>query len=147
MRGVWMNSWRDEILKTITPLDSPIIIASDPDDLLRDEIINRILRDRGYEILFYEDSIKFRYLFETRYREQLKQNVLKLILAVDVSENQLRDILPYDILKKSRIAALSLAKIFPKLNYPIITEINTTELERLYQAYKSYRGEKRTSFN
>jgi len=142
MRGVWMNSWRDEILKTITPLDSPIIIASDPDDLLRDEIINRILRDRGYEILFYEDSIKFRYLFETRYREQLKQNVLKLILAVDVSENQLRDILPYDILKKSRIAALSLAKIFPKLNYPIITEINTTELERLYQAYKSYRGEK-----
>jgi len=137
-----MNSWRDEIISTITPLDSPIIIASDPDGLLRDEIINKILRDRGYEILFYEDSITFRYLFETRYREQIKQNLLKLILVVDASENQLRDILPYDVLKKSRIIVLSLAKIFPKLNYPLISEINTTELERLYQAYKSYRGEK-----
>jgi len=137
-----MNSWRDEIIRTITPLDSPIIIASDPDGLLRDEIINKILRDRGYEILFYEDSIIFRYLFETRYREQIKQNVLKLILVVDASENQLRDILPYDVLKKSRIAALSLAKIFPNLNYPIIKDRNTTELERLYQVYNNYRGEK-----
>jgi len=137
-----MNSWRYEIIRTITSLDGPIIIASDPDGLLRDEIINKILRDKGYEILFYEDSITFRYLFETRYREQIRRNVLKLVLVVDASENQLRDRLPYDVLKKSRIAAVSLAKIFPKLNYPVIKEINTTELERLYQAYKNYRREK-----
>jgi len=67
----------------------------------------------------------------TRFREQIDQKKLKLLLVIDANKNQLRDILPYDILKKNTIATISLAELFPKLNYSSITQIITTELDRL----------------
>ena len=63
-----MTPWTERILQAFPEDLSSFWIASDPDNLLLDENILRVLRDRGFEVLPFEDSIAFRVEYEERYR-------------------------------------------------------------------------------
>lgn len=63
-----MTSWTERILQAFPEDLSPFWIASDPDNLLLDERILQVLRDRGFEVLPFEDPIAFRVEYEERYR-------------------------------------------------------------------------------
>ena len=63
-----MNPWIDRILKEFPADLSRLWIAADPDDVLLDEQVLSGLRERGFEVLPFEDSVAFRAEYEDRYR-------------------------------------------------------------------------------
>ena len=65
-----MGAWHDELLKSFRGLTNSVTIVKDIDYLLDDELLMQKLSQLGFEIIRYENSIHFRYLYERNYRTQ-----------------------------------------------------------------------------
>lgn len=65
-----MNSWRDVILSKFNNQTARMIFIKDFDSLLNDEILLDELSKLGYEVIRYEDSVLFYYLYEQQYRNK-----------------------------------------------------------------------------
>lgn len=131
-----MYNWRDLILKKIKKCSETLIITLDPDNLLRDEEIVKLLKDLKYEIVPYEDPVVFRYIYERDFRE--KRSIYEKVdkkLIVQYSGKDEKSI-PFDILQRGFVIKLSLSLIFPQLNHSIITKLDRSHLDKLYEAYK-----------
>ena len=63
-----MTSWYEHILKELTPKVSRLTVVADPDSLLLEERILEVLRQRGFELITFEDNVSFRHVYETRFR-------------------------------------------------------------------------------
>lgn len=134
-----MSAWIDRIVQEF-PVDlSCFWIACDPDDLLLDERILHSLREHGFEVLPFEDSIAFRTEYEERYRvawDRGKEGFAKALLL------QLRETdvnaLPWDYVCKSRKVSLSLADLFPKLSYGVFQKIDSEHHEALFLAHNKH---------
>jgi len=113
-----MSPWIERILKEFPADLSRLWIAADPDDVLLDEQVLSGLRERGFELMPFEDSVAFRAEYEDRYRSAwdrgkaapAKALVLHL-RGINISD------LPWDYLRQARRVSLSLANLFPKLSY------------------------------
>jgi hypothetical protein len=130
-----MSPWIDRILNEFPADLSRLWIAADPDDVLLDEQVLSGLRERGFEVLPFEDSIAFRAEYEERYRsawdggEVAPAKALVLHLrSTDTSD------LPWDYLKQARSVSLSLANLFPRLSYPVIRQTGAEHHEALFAA-------------
>ena len=134
-----MTPWTERILQAFPEDLSSFWIASDPDNLLLDENILRVLRDRGFEVLPFEDSIAFRVEYEERYRDAWDRGVEGASKAL-VLQFQGADLnfLPWDYLRHARRVDLSLADLMPKLNANVIRQIDSTDLESLFAAHNSH---------
>lgn len=143
-----MTDWRGEMLAKFPETYVPLIVVSDPDGILQELEINSMLRERGYEVLYYHDEAaftrekySFRHRYESIYRrgwEQGKQH--KLLLALGIPRNRLSLVIPYDLLVKAKIIHLSLHTLFPQLSYPVVSELKPSEIDRLYRAHQQYIG-------
>lgn len=130
-----MSPWIDRILKEF-PVDlSRLWIAADPDDVLLNEQVLSGLRERGFEVLPFEDSVAFRAEYEDRYRsawdrgEAAPAKALVLHLrGTNVSD------LPWDYLSQARRVSLSLANLFPRLSYPVVRQVGAERHEALFEA-------------
>ncbi|MDN5875000.1 MAG: hypothetical protein L0H29_11545, partial [Sinobacteraceae bacterium] len=60
--------WIERILSHFTADLTQLWVACDPDDVLLDERLLSKLRERGFEVMLYEDLFAFRAEFEQRYR-------------------------------------------------------------------------------
>ena len=134
-----MSAWTDRIVQEF-PVDlCRLWIACDPDDLLLDDRILRSLREHGFEVLPFEDSVVFRTEYEERYRAawdrgedgSAKALVLQL-RGTDVNE------LPWDYIHEGRSVRLSLADLFPKLSYGVIRHIDSEHHEVLFEAHNKH---------
>jgi len=134
-----MTSWMERILQAFPEDLSQFWIARDPDNLLLDENILRVLRERGFEVLPFEDSIAFRVEYEERYRAAWDRGTPGACKAL-VLQFQGADLnlLPWDYLRHARRVDLSLADLMPKLNGSVIRQIDSTDLERLFDAHNSH---------
>ncbi|WP_282029909.1 BREX-3 system phosphatase PglZ [Paracoccus marcusii] len=134
-----MTPWTERILQAFPEDLSSFWIASDPDNLLLDENILRVLRDRGFEVLPFDDSIAFRVEYEERYRDAWDRGAEGTSKAL-VLQFQGADLnfLPWDYLRRARKVDLSLADLMPKLNASVIRQIDSTDLERLFAAHNSH---------
>ena len=65
-----MSSWRDRILKEFTPKVARLTLVADPDGLLLEEGILEGVRERGFELIPFEDHIAFRYAYESKFRSR-----------------------------------------------------------------------------
>ena len=65
-----VNSWRDTILNEFVPKISRLTIVSDPDALLTEEKLAVALRERGFDLIEFNDAIEFRYAYESNYLEK-----------------------------------------------------------------------------
>lgn len=129
-----LNSWRKSLLDDLITGISKITLVFDPDSLLKDELLVRELFNRGFELIELEDTIEFRYIFESRYRKTLEaDNYKELIIITKFSKSESSNI-PFDILEKSRQIAVSLSGIFPNLSYPILAELDYNLLDDVYEA-------------
>ena len=134
-----MSPWIERILAEFPADLARMWIAADPDDVLLDEQVLANLRERGFELIRFEDSVAFRAEFEGRYRnawdrgEAAAAKALVLHLrASDVSE------LPWDYLRQARLVRLSLAELFPKLSYPVVRQIGAEHHAALFAAQTKY---------
>lgn len=130
-----MSLWVDRILSEFPPDLARLWVAEDPDGVLLDEQILSLLRERGFEVMPFEDSVVFRAEYEERYREAWDRNeqgpARALVLHLRSAET---GTLPWDYLRQARIVPLSLANLFSKLSVGVIRQIGVEHLETLFEA-------------
>ncbi|MEA3486705.1 MAG: BREX-3 system phosphatase PglZ, partial [Thermodesulfobacteriota bacterium] len=159
-----MSSWRDQILREFTPKVVRLTLVADPDGLLLEEGILEGIRERGFELIPFEDHIAFRYAYETRFRSRWDEEVRSAGCEVRkrqdpsaprttyharnsthndlvvVLHSQSADLskLPYDLLQAGRRLSFNLGEIFPNLSYPVIAALDRGDLEALFDAQKQH---------
>lgn len=131
-----MSSWRNTILKDFVPNVAKLTLVSDPDCLLTEEKLAMELRDRGFDLIEFNDPIEFRYAFESKYRsiwDRGEHTDLVVILRVQDAELAA---LPYDLLQAGRKLSFSLGDVFPNMSYPVIEQLDRSLLDSLFDAQK-----------
>ena len=133
-----MSSWRDQILKEFTPKVARLTLVADPDGLLLEEGILEGIRERGFELIPFEDHVAFRYAYETKFRSRWdKGEQTDLVVALRSGASDLGS-LPYDLLQAGRRLSFNLGEIFPNLSYPVIAALDRGDLEALFDAQKRH---------
>lgn len=133
-----MSSWRDYILKEFTPNISRLTLVADPDGLLLEEGILAGIRERGFELIPFDDQVTFRYAYESRFRSRWDRGeATPLVVVLRWGAGDL-DALPYDLLQAGRRLSFSLGDIFPHLSYPVVAALDRAELDTLYEAQERY---------
>ncbi|NMC34155.1 MAG: BREX-3 system phosphatase PglZ, partial [Veillonellaceae bacterium] len=133
-----MSSWRDQILKEFTPKVARLTLVADPDGLLLEELILEGIRERGFELIPFEDHIAFRYAYESKFRSRWDRGEDTDLVVVLHSQASDLGALPYDLLQASRKLSFNLGDIFTNLSYPVVTALDRGDLDALYQAQKRH---------
>ncbi len=130
-----MSPWIEQILSAFTEDLSRLWIATDPDDVLLQEQVLLGLREKGFELISFQDSVAFRAEYEERYRSAWDrgEDGPAKALVLHLRGSRTSD-LPWDYLRQARQVSLSLANLFPKLSYPVVRQIGAEHLEALFDA-------------
>jgi len=129
-----MSSWRDQILREFTPKVSRLTLVADPDGLLLEEKILEGIRERGFELIPFEDHVAFRFVYETNFRSRWdcgEKTDLVVVLRSPASD---LSTLPFDLLQAGRRLSFNLGDIFPNLSYSVLTALDRSDLDTLYAA-------------
>jgi hypothetical protein len=129
-----MTDWRVQLLSKFMPQVSRLVLVADPDGLLLDEELLQGIRDKGFDILSFDDPIAFRYLYESKYRSQWDNPTEAHRALVVRCESRELSMLPYDLLQVGQQLSFDLGLLFPNLSYPVIAELDTSHLDTLYKA-------------
>jgi len=129
-----MSNWRDEILKEFAPNVQAITASADPDGLLAEPLLSQALDERGFELLLYEDSVTFRFAFESRFRSRLDARERINLIVIANGDESVLNTLPFDILTRAKTISLSLANVFPTLSYPVLRDLEPQYVDQLYEA-------------
>jgi len=133
-----MNNWRDYILKEFTPQAAHLTLVADPDGLLLEEGVLQGIRERGFELIPFDDHVAFRYAYESKYRSRWDRGEMTdLVVILRSPAHDLR-FLPYDLLAVGRKLSFSLSDLFPNLSYPVVNCLDRSDFEALYQAQESH---------
>lgn len=130
-------TWRDEVLKHFAEPLPAVMIISDPDRLLQEKKILDQLLEKNLEIIAFEDPIRFRYLFESAYRDRLGKG--NFCLVVHVTEESVHHV-PYFLYQHGEMVELRLADLFPRLNLPVIKQLTYEQLDVLDPVYGQVQG-------
>ena len=133
-----MSSWRNQILKEFTPKVARLTLVADPDGLLLEEGILEGVRERGFELIPFEDHIAFRYAYESKFRSRWDRGEHTDLVVVLRSQASDLSGLPYDLLQAGRRLSFNLGDIFPNLSYPVVTALDRGDLDALYEAQKRH---------
>lgn len=130
-----MSAWQQRILDGFVAELGRLWIVTDPDSLLLDEGLLAELRQRGFGLLPFEDSVAFRAELESSYRSAWRQGlpgpapaVILHLKADDASG------LPWDYLQEARRVSLGLAEVFPKLAPSVVRELAPALMAPLFDA-------------
>ena len=128
-----MSDWRAHILKEFTPGVEPITVVADPDGLLTEPRLSQVLTERGFELVLFEDSISFRFVYESRFRSRLDagESMDLVVLLGDDASALVK--LPFDVLACARKQSFALADMFPQFNYPVLRALESQYLDLLYE--------------
>ena len=133
-----MSSWRNQILKEFTPKVARVTLVADPDGLLLEEGILEGIRERGFELIPFEDHIAFRYIYESKFRSRWDRGEHTDLVVVLRSQAGDLSGLPYDLLQAGRKLSFNLGDIFPKLSYPVVSVLDRGDLDALYDAQERH---------
>lgn len=139
-----MASWRDTILKNFKPKISRLTLVADPDGLLTEEGMLTAIKDRGFDLIPFDDPIAFRYAYESQYRRKWDTGQSTDLVVVLRSAELPLQRLPYDLLKAGREIPLALHEFFPKLNYKVLSALDKSHLDAIDQAYQRHDGDQLT---
>ena len=138
------SNWRDNILKHFQPKISRLTLVADPDGLLTEEGMLSAIRERGFDLIPFDDPIVFRFAYESQYRSLWDQGQKTDLVVMLRSDEQRLGNLPYDLLKAGRQLTFALHQLFPKLNYPVIAGLDRIYLDTVDEAYRHHDGEQLT---
>jgi hypothetical protein len=139
-----MANWRNSILKHFQPKISRLTLVADPDGLLTEEGMLSAIRQRGFDLIPFDDPIAFRFAYESQYRSLWDQGQkTDLVVVLRSAEQQLNN-LPFDLLKVGRQLTFALHQLFPKLNYPVLNELDRSYLDAIANAYENHDADQLT---
>jgi len=131
-----MSSWRNTILKDFVPNVSKLTLVADPDCLLTEEKLAMELRERGFDLIEFNDPIEFRYAYESKYRSFWDRGEhTDLVVVLRFQDAELAA-LPYDLLQAGRKLSFSLGKLFPNMSYLVVEQLDSCLLDTLFDAQK-----------
>jgi len=133
-----LSSWRDKILKEFMPRVSRLTLVADPDGLLLEEGVLKGIRERGFELIPFEDPVAFRYAYESRFRSRWDRGEETDLVVVLRSPSSDLDALPYDLLQAGRKLSFNLGDLFPNLSYPVVAALDRADLDALFEAQEKY---------
>lgn len=134
-----MSLWNDRVLRDFVPDLARLWIAADPDDVLLDEYLLAELRQRGFEVVPFEDSIVFRAEFERRYRAEWRLGRPGPANAVILHwKSDDLSALPWDYLRTGRQVRLSLSDLLPKLAPGVTRQVGAEHLGQLFEAQSDH---------
>ncbi len=133
-----MSNWRDKILREFTPNVARLTLVADPDGLLLEEGVLAGIRERGFELIPFEDHVAFRFAYESKFRSRWDQGEQTDLVVVLHSAASDLGCLPYDLLQAGRRLSFNLGEIFPNLSYPIVTALDRGDLDALCEAQERY---------
>ncbi len=138
MSGPCANSddWRDRILKEFTPGIARLTLVADPDGLLLEEAVLEAIRDRGFEILPFDDSAAFRFAYESRFRARWNRGENVALVVVVRAESHRMATLPHDLLRAGRQVSFGLDELFPGLSYSVLASLDRSHLATLHRAWR-----------
>jgi hypothetical protein len=106
-----MADWRQHILKHFQPKISRLTLVADPDGLLTEEGMLSAIRERGFDLIPFDDPIAFRYAYESQYRSLWGQGQKTDLVVVLRSTEQQLNKLPFDLLKVGRQLTFALHQL------------------------------------
>jgi len=128
------NSWRDAVLREFTPKVARLTLVADPDGLLLDEGILQGIRERGFDLIEFDDHVAFRFAYESRYRSAWDRgDATDLVVVLRSSLADLAS-LPFDLLQAGRRLAFSLGDLFPNLCTWVVAALDRADLDMLWAA-------------
>lgn len=134
-----MSGWRDIILNEFPSQVARLTLVADPDGLLTEEGVLDGLRERGFDLIEFEDPIAFRYAYESKYRAQWdKGETTDLVVVLRSQEQDLRK-LPYDLYNAGRKLSFTIPAIFPNLSYPVVDALGAKHFDALFRAQDQYK--------
>ncbi len=131
-----MSSWRNTILKDFVPNVAKLTLVSDPDCLLTEEKLAMELRNRGFDLIEFNDPIEFRYAYESKYRSIWDRGEHTDLVVILRSQDAELAALPYDLLQAGRKLSFSLGDLFPNMSYPVVEQLDRSLLDSLFDAQK-----------
>lgn len=129
-----MTNWRDAILAHFVPHVSRLTIVADPDALLTEERLAVELRQKGFDLIEFTDSVEFRYAYESQYRSVWDRGERTDLVVVLRLPDSSVDSLPYDLLRAGRRLAFDLGSLFPHLSYPVLQSLDRGLLDEVFDA-------------
>lgn len=133
--------WRASILEHFTPeiaAATRLTIVSDPEELLTEEVILSELRNRGFDLVPFEDHVAFRFAYESRYRQIWDRDETTNLVVLLRSPSGDIDQLPYDLLEQAkrqeRCLRFSVVNIFPNLSRTVVLELDRRHFDKLFSA-------------
>jgi hypothetical protein len=133
-----MSAWREQIIRRFVPKVARITAVSDPDGLLRDPGVFQAIQANGFSIVQFEDSVSFRYDYESRFRSKWDAGGdAELVVVFKPGERDFES-LPADVLANAQRLAFMLKDIFPKLSYAVVSQLETLYFDALYRAQQQY---------
>jgi len=109
-------------------------LVADPDGLLLEEGVLEGIRERGFELIPFEDHVAFRYAYESKFRSRWDCGEETDLVVVLRSASHDLDALPYDLLQAGRKLSFNLGDLFPNLSYPVVAALDRADLDALFDA-------------
>lgn len=124
--------WHDRILREFPPGVHPLTLVEDADGLLAEERVQGWLREQGFDVVRFDDSVAFRYVHESSFRvrwERGKATNLVVVFGADVA-----DTLPFDLLAAGHRVSVGLRELFPTLSWAVVAAMDPADLGALHEA-------------
>lgn len=142
------GTWREPILAHFSREIASVArltVVADPDELLTEQGIVDGIRQRGFEIVPFEDHVAFRYAYERRFRELWDNgNDTNLVVVLRAARSDISG-LPFDLLQQAkrdrRLLSFSLAELFPSLAPHVLSELDRGELGAVSAAQQLFKPE------
>ncbi len=143
-----VSTWRDPILAQFTSDIASVArltIVADPDEFLTEQGVVDGIRQRGFEIVPFEDHVAFRYVYERRFRQIWDGgNGTNLVVVLRASRSDISG-LPFDLLQHAtrdrRLLSFSLAELFPSLAPHVLSELDRTDFDAVSAAQQLFKPE------
>ncbi len=133
-----MSEWREQIVGRFVPNIARVTAVSDPDGLLRDPGVFQAVQAKGFAIVQFEDSVSFRFDYESRFRAKWDAGEsVELVVVFKPVEHDF-ETLPADVLANAQRLSFTLKDIFPKLSYSVVSQLETVYFDALFQAQQQY---------
>ena len=133
-----MSERREQIVRRFVPRVARITAVSDPDGLLRDPGVFEAIQAQGFSIVQFEDSVSFRYDYESRFRSKWDAGGEAELFVVFKPADRDFETLPADVLANAQRVSFSLKDIFPKLSYAVISQLETFHFDALHRAHQQH---------
>jgi hypothetical protein len=145
---LFSGTWREPILELFSrdiASVARLTVVADPDELLTEPGIVDGIRERGFEIVPFEDHVAFRYAYERRFREVWDNGKeTNLVVVLRAARSDISG-LPFDLLQQAerdrRLLSFSLAELFPSLAPHVLSELDRSELDAVSAAQQLFKPE------